>query len=176
MLKEWGFGVSSADNYPIYQLDIWCDAMTWKFTPLPRRPFYVITMIPPCTELSNAKTVGTRELVGSIAVAKRSWEIIRYFRPARWWLDTTRFGILPQQDPMQVIPFLDVYYCQYWDGEFPKSTRVYGSLYILAFTTASCDGGHCKILCQGAEGFSSFGCPFGSALRNLTYLIPEKIL
>jgi len=96
------------DIDPKYHPDIWCDVMTWEYTRLPRRLFDVITMSPPCTEFYQAKTVGTRDLVGAISVVKKALEFIRYFRQSRWWLDTPRFGLLPQQDFMQVLPFWDV--------------------------------------------------------------------
>jgi len=46
--------------------------MTWEYTRSPLHAFDVILMSLPCTEFSNAKTVGTRELVGAIAVVKRA--------------------------------------------------------------------------------------------------------
>jgi len=90
---------------PKYHPDICCDVMTWEYTRLPCSVFDVNTMSPPCTEFSKAKAVGTRDLVGAIAVVKKALEIIRYFRPSRWWLETPRFGLLPTQDSTQVFPF-----------------------------------------------------------------------
>jgi len=133
---------------------------------LPRRPFDVITMSPSCTEFSKAKTVGTQDLVGAIAVFKKALKIIRYFWPSRWWLETLRFGLLPQNDFMQVFPFLDVDDCQCGDGGFRKPNRFYGSGHILALTPALCDGVHCKNLAQGQKHLRTLGGPFGPASRK----------
>jgi len=62
------------DIEPKHHPDIWCDVMTWEYTRLPRRLFDVITMSPPCTEFSKAKTIGTIDLSGTISVLKKLWE------------------------------------------------------------------------------------------------------
>jgi len=111
------------DINPKFHPDICCDVMTWEYTRLPRRVFDGITMISPCTEFYKAKTVGTRDLVGAIALAKKALEINQYFRPSRWWPETPRFGLLPQQGFMQVFPFSNVDYCQYGDGGFRQPIR-----------------------------------------------------
>jgi len=97
VLTECGFEFTSLDIDPNYYPVFCCDVMTLEYTRLPRSVFDVITMSPPCTKLSKAKTVVTLDLVGAIAVIQKPLEIIRYFRPLRCFLETPRYALLPEK-------------------------------------------------------------------------------
>ena len=58
---------------------------------IPQRLFDIVVASPPCTEYSAAKTTGVRkeeELADPLV--KKALEIIQYFSPPVWWLETPR--------------------------------------------------------------------------------------
>jgi len=73
VLTEWGFEITAVNIDSKYHPDICCDVMNWEFTRLPRRAYNVITMSPPRTGSSKAKTFDTRNKLGAIAVVKRAF-------------------------------------------------------------------------------------------------------
>ena len=79
---------------------------------------------PPCTEHSKAKTVGTRKLEESNAVAQRTLDIIRYLSPFAWALENPQTGLLKCQPLMENIPYQDVGYCKY-GMPYRKRTRIW---------------------------------------------------
>jgi len=100
---------------PKYDPDICFNVINWENTRLLRRVFVAITMSTPCSVFSKAQTVWARELLCAIAVVKKVLGIIQYFRPSRWCLETNCFGLLPQQDFIEVFQFCDLDFCQYGD-------------------------------------------------------------
>ena len=93
--------------------DIQTDIMDWKYKELPRKSFDVIWASPPCTEYSLAKTTGVRKIDEANAIVKRTLEIIAYFNPTTWILESPQTGLLKKQVFMVGLPYVDVDYCKY---------------------------------------------------------------
>jgi len=50
--------------------------------------------------MSVAKTVGERHLEVASSIVNKPLEIIEYFQPQIWWLETPRHGLLAKMDVM----------------------------------------------------------------------------
>ena len=137
--------------------------------------FSIITAAPPCTQFSKAKTVGERDLVTANQLVLKTLEIVQYFNPEKWWLETPRFGLLPKQDCMAGLPFWDVDYCRL-GSTFKKPTRFYGSNHLSQLPPILCDGITCPNLGKGRRHIHPLGGPKGKAAKTLTYHIPEEIV
>ena len=81
VLQQAGYEVVSVDNNPRYQPTICGDILEWDYRKYPTRYFDLIAASPPCTEFSQAKTVGTRKLESAIRLVHKTLEIIDYFPP-----------------------------------------------------------------------------------------------
>ncbi len=95
VLQKAGFAVTSVDVDPKAQATFCENILDWNYKQFPPGHFSLITASPPCTEFSRAKTVGTRNLELADQLVLKTLEIIRYFQPPRWWLETPRYGLLP---------------------------------------------------------------------------------
>ena len=113
VLKEAGFSVFSVDNDPLMNPTLCVDILDWDFKQFPPGHFALITASPPCTEFSRAKTVGSRDLDTACKIVQKTLDIVQYFQPQKWWLETPRFGLLPKQPFMSNFPFWDVDYRQF---------------------------------------------------------------
>ena len=89
---------------------------------LPRH-FSLITASPPCTDFSQAKTTGQRDIEYALSLVQRTLEIISYFQPDHWWVETPRYGLLAKHQLMSAYPKWDVDYCQF--SLFQKSHKVF---------------------------------------------------
>jgi len=93
--------VVSVDILAKFQSTIHADVATWVFAAeFPPRHFDYIHVSPPCTECSRALTSRPRRLDEGDILAKRSLEILSYFRP-RWWTLENPVGLL------QTRPYMD---------------------------------------------------------------------
>jgi hypothetical protein len=88
---------------------------------------------PPCTFYSIARTTARSprnpELADSIIA--RTLEIIRHLEPKAWLAENPASGYLKTRDVVQGLPWRDVTYCRYSDGQrwtYRKHTRVSGVL------------------------------------------------
>ena len=100
VLRQRGYEVVTLDLLPKYNADWQVDVMEWQYWRIPARTFDVITASPPCTEFSQAKTVGERKLTQAMHIVEKTLEIIQYFRPRFWWLETPRHDKLPRMAVM----------------------------------------------------------------------------
>ena len=126
-LQEAGFDMNSVDIDPC-SLPTFCEnILDWEYRRFPPGYFDLITASPPCTEFSRAKSVGPRNLDTADQLVLKTLEIVHYFQPKRWWLETPRYGELPKRPYMAKIPFWDVDYCQVSLCGFKKPTRIFGS-------------------------------------------------
>jgi hypothetical protein len=66
---------------------------------------------------------------------QKTIQILKYFKPERWWLENPRNGLLKKRPYMQGIPFADADYCQYTDWGYQKPTRFWGSPDVAQLTT-----------------------------------------
>jgi len=102
VLRKWGFQVVGLDNDARRNPEICCNILDWDYkSAYPPGHFAIITASPPCTEFSAAKTVGVRDLEGAMKIVERTLEIIEYFKPSIWWLETPRGGLLSRHESMK---------------------------------------------------------------------------
>ena len=88
--RELGFEVVSLDRD--MEADIKTDIMDWDYTQLERKAFDIIWASPPCTEYSRAKTTGVRDIEGANKIVQQTLDILEYFEPKYWMLETRRVG------------------------------------------------------------------------------------
>ena len=96
MLEAWGYTVTSLDVDPKHQSTICCDIFEWNYRQFEPKKFSIITASPPCTHYSKAKPQGERNLGVANEIVQKTLEIVEYFQPDRWWLETPRHGLLPR--------------------------------------------------------------------------------
>ena len=173
VLRERGYEVVTLDLLPKYNADWQMDVMEWQYWRIPARTFDVITASPPCTEFSQAKTVGERKLTQAMYIVEKTLEIIQYFRPRFWWLETPRHGKLPRMAVMQAIPFWDADYCRF-GRDFQKPTRFYGSSLLSLFEAQKCLGAAFPAITQGKHRGSLGG--ERNASVGKTYPIPKGLV
>ena len=75
----------------------------------------------------RAKTTGKRDLDTANSVVKQTLEIIRYFAPKAWVLESPQTGLLKKQPVMEGLGFQDVDYCVYGCA-YRKRTRLWGNV------------------------------------------------
>jgi len=126
--------VVSVDILAKFQPTILADVATWDFeSAFPPGHFDYIHLSPPCTEFSRALTSRPRRLEEGDILAKRSLEILSYFRPRFWTLENP-VGLLQTRPYMQeLLPYRRFCcYCKYSEntGEhrYRKQTAIWTNL------------------------------------------------
>ena len=80
---------------------------------------------PPCTEYSNSKRSGVRNLELADSIVQRCLEIIRYFNPRLWILENPFTGMLKHRSFMRDLDSYRVDYCAYENIGMKKSTMIW---------------------------------------------------
>ncbi len=101
-----------------------CDIMDFDYKQYPKDYFSVIWASPPCTEYSQAKTRGKRDIEGANKLVLKALEIIDYFDPEVWFIENPQTGLLKNQYFMKDLFFVDGDYCMY-GLPYRKRTRFY---------------------------------------------------
>ena len=93
--------ITSKEGVPTHRVDIhkWAqESSRSNYTQYPRGYFDVIWASPPCTEYSQAKTVGTRELDRADACVQAALKIMDRLAPTYWFVENPRgrqpFGLM----------------------------------------------------------------------------------
>jgi len=106
--------VISIDILKKFKPTICTNIMDWDYRSLPPSHFDTIWSSPPCTEYSKAKTRGERKIEEANKVVFRTLEIIRYFNPAKWFLENPHTGKLKEQRALMAdLPFVVMDYCRF---------------------------------------------------------------
>ena len=118
------------------------------------------------------------------AIVRKTLEVIRYFDPPMWWLETPRNGRLPKRRVVEGLPYVDVDYCRFEDCGYLKSTRFFGSEHLLGLESQFCDGQNCpgllrnKTLRTGVKFRHRWhkGGGTGHVVREVAYHIPRGVI
>ena len=133
-LENHGFEVDSLD------IDAKCgatwtsDILTWEaWRDIPAKTYDFIWASPPCTQYSIARTTAkvSRNLQLADSIVARTLEIIAWLDPKGYLMENPQTGYLKTREVVQEIPFKDVCYCRYSDGDkhrYRKPTRLWGIL------------------------------------------------
>ena len=174
------------DNDPKRSPNICEDILTWDYAKAyPRGYFQLIAASPPCTEYSAAKTIGVRreeELADPLV--KKTLEVLNYFQPQKWWLETPRNGRLVKKPFVQHLKFIDVDYCRFEDLGYQKPTRFYGGSNIDLCQNVLCDRVNCPALVWKREPTNNkplphrarMGGPFGRVITEDACYIPAGVI
>ena len=85
--KDRGWEVVSLDMDPKTSADIKCNILDFVKNTWEPGQFDMIWASPPCTEYSEAKTVGTRKIEESNKVVQRTLDVLRWFEPDYFCID-----------------------------------------------------------------------------------------
>ena len=107
---------------------------------------------------------------------KKTLDIVRFFQPDKWWIETPRYGLSPKQGFGAQISSWDVDYCQFSRDGFKKPTKFFGSPHLEKLQPRLCDGVTCPNLGVGKKHLRPLGGPSGGAQRKLTYPIPPQVV
>ena len=114
---------------------------------------------------------------------RKALEIIEYFQPAKWWLETPATGLLAKSEMMAGYPYIDVDQCQFSDFGYQKPTRFFGSDHLRSLKPVLCDQRTCRSLVEdpdGGEGKRKHknrqGGENGFVKRKLAYRIPPTMV
>jgi hypothetical protein len=152
-LRLQGYHVVSLDIDPRHEPTWVCDVLEWDYRKYCQPgDFDLVWASPPCTEFSQAKTTGVRNLEYADAVVQKTLEILRFLAPARWYLENPRHGLLPTRTYMQGLPFVDVNYCQFVDWGYQKPTRIWGTSDLLRLPSRKCDPHTCPFVVERPDG------------------------
>ena len=148
-LQQNGFEVVSVDINPNFNPTHPIDILEWDYWRYPKGYFRVIAASVPCTEYSQAKTVGIRKLAEADKLVLKTLEIIEFFQPDLWWLENPRTGMLPRRACAQNLPYVDLDYCQFSDWGYQKPTRFWGSENLGRLENKLCDPKDCPNVIPG---------------------------
>ena len=185
VLEKNGYQVVSLDLDPRRCPTICCDILEWDFrNAYPPEYFDIIAASPPCTEYSMAMNRRPRNLELADEIVKCTLEVIKYFAPRLWWIETPRTGMLARRDFMMGFPFLDVDYCQFENLGYQKPTRFFGSPHLGELAPVLCDGQTCQGVVEGdplnpkkrRRHKEGLGGNVGWVRKEVAYHIPEKLI
>lgn len=133
-LEKAGFHVDTLDIDPKCNATWTSDIMQWDdWRRIDPGTYDFVWGSPPCTEYSIARTTAKtpRNLELADSIVARTLEIIRYLQPKCWLIENPQTGYLKTRDVIQGLPWRDITYCMYSDGEkhtYKKQTRLWGHL------------------------------------------------
>jgi hypothetical protein len=131
--RELGWEVVSVDINPKAGATITADVLAWDYTVFDQGSFDFLWASPPCQQYSMARTTAKtpRNLELADSIVARTLEIIEYLEPKAWLAENPATGLLKTRKVVEGIPWRDVCYCRYSDGErwtYKKQTRLWGHL------------------------------------------------
>ena len=131
--KKHGWEVVSLDLNPKAGATITTDVLDWDYTVFEKGSFDFVWASPPCTEYSVARTTAKtpRNLALADTIVARTLLIIEHLEPKAWLMENPATGLLKTREVVQGLPWRDVTYCRYSDGErwtYKKQTRLWGHL------------------------------------------------
>ena len=140
---EFGYDTTTIDIDPYFNSTYCTDILDWDYRAFEPGHFDIIWCSPPCTEYSNQKRSGERDLVKADSIVMKCIEIIKYFNPRLYFIENPFTGMLKRRSFMRDLKSHRVDYCAY-DPKLgmKKSTLIWTNH--PAFTPRTCEGrGHC---------------------------------
>ena len=126
VLQAHGFTVVSVDTDPKWEPTHLVDILEWDYAAAyPPGTFDIIVASPPCTEYSQALTTRPRDMEKADRMVKKTLEIVEYYKPSKWWLETPATGKLAKAAWMAKYPHIDCDQCQFSDYGYQKPTRFF---------------------------------------------------
>ena len=175
VVESFGWKNTSLDLCNKFKPDINVDIMNWNYKDLPKNSFDVIWASPPCTEYSQAKSRGIRDIEGANKIVLRTIEIINYFNPLLWIIENPQTSKLKDQNFMlKLTNFFDADYCMY-GKPYRKRTRFWTNKEEcnLLLCNKNCgsfvDGRHI-----GSCGTGGQGQGHNKSYSNKSYSVDEK--
>jgi hypothetical protein len=166
------YQVTSVDIRPGTNPDICANILDWKYKEhLHPGQFDVVWASPPCTEYSQAKTVGVRDIEGANRLVRRTLAIIKYLRPKVWFMENPQTGQLKKQVFMQNLPFYDVSYCKY-GFPYRKQTRIWSN--VKNFVPLTCQKDCGFMITNPATGQLMHKCSFAGPMRERNVPLRER--
>lgn len=150
-MEDLGFDCISLDIDG--RADITCDILEWDYKQYDKSFFDVIWASPPCEKYSRLQyTWKSKEEVEkgwaeADKLVLKTLEIIRYFTPARWFIENPYTGRLKKQEFMKKQPFYIVDYCKYADWGYRKRTAIWTN-------KRRYKGRKCKLDCNSCDGYT----------------------
>ena len=131
--RKQGWEVVSLDLNPKAGATITADVLEWDYTVFEPGHFDFVWASPPCQQYSVARTTAKtpRNLELADSIVARALEITDYFVPTAWLMENPATGLLKTREVVAGLPWRDVCYCRYSDGErwtYKKQTRLWGDL------------------------------------------------
>lgn len=144
--EELGYEVISVDitdykgKYPPTHK---CNILDFNYKQYPIGYFDIIWGSPPCVNYSKlqdcwlnrtrkgiffTKEVMEQNMIESDALVQKTFEIIDYFKPHKWYIENPQNGRLKNRVIMKDIPYYDVDYCMYCDWGYRKRTRIWTNI------------------------------------------------
>ena len=175
-LKELGYEVVSLDIRKNTRPTISCDVLECDYKNIfPPGHFRVIAASVPCTEYSQAKTIGVRDMKNADKLVACVFDIIEYFQPKFWWIENPRTGYLKDREIMQGIPFVDIDYCQFCDWGYKKPTRFWGPPEIAKLDPILCDKKECPNMYMTPTGSKKHDYMLGGQRQKFSTVQKGKI-
>ena len=134
-LEQAGFKVDSLDIDPKCNATWTCDILEWDaWRDVTPGHYDFVWASPPCTHYSRARTTAKtpRNLELADSIVQRTLEIIFELAPKAYLMENPQTGFLKTRKVVEGIPWRDVCYCKYSDGDrwtYKKQTRLWGNLY-----------------------------------------------
>ena len=89
--EKLGYDITSLD---LKNADINTDILEWDYKQYPIGYFDIIWASPPCTEYSEAKSRGNRNIEYANQIVLKTLEIIHYLQPTYYILENPQTGLL----------------------------------------------------------------------------------
>ena len=110
---EFGHDTTTIDSDPYFDPTICIDILNWNYRTFEPGHFDVIWASPPCTQYSNSKRSGARNLELADSIVMKCIEIIRYFNPRLFFIENPFTGMLKHRSFMRDLDSYRVDYCAY---------------------------------------------------------------
>ncbi len=144
MLADEGYEVLSLDIDPKFNPTIVADVLEWDLrAAYPVGHFDVVFACPPCDQMSRARTTKQRDMITAERLVARTLEIVRHFRPALWFIENPRGGLMKTLPCMADIPYVDLDYCQVSTWGYQKPTRFWGGAHVQELEPRLCNTATC---------------------------------